>query len=81
MAAEQSDTLRLLRLNDRKRRHRRIKKQHRYERLAATSQLSVRRGQGGKVALSCWGQAALVFILKRPQVWLAMAYMRHTIQT
>ena len=38
---EQSDTLRLLRLNDRKSRHRRIKKQRRYERLAATSQLSL----------------------------------------
>ena len=37
---EQSDTLRLLRLNDRKSRHRSIKKQRRCERLAATSQLS-----------------------------------------
>jgi hypothetical protein len=40
LAGEQSDTLGLLRLNDRKSRHRRIKKQRRYERLAATSQLS-----------------------------------------
>jgi hypothetical protein len=39
LAGEQSDTLGLLRLNDRKSRHRRIKKQRRYERLAATSQL------------------------------------------
>ena len=38
---EQSDTLGLLRLNDRKCRHLRIKKQQRYERLAATSQLSL----------------------------------------
>ena len=36
-----SDTLGLLPLNDRKSRHRRIKKQRRYERLAATSQLSL----------------------------------------
>ena len=35
---EQSDTWPLLRGNDRKSRHRRIKKQRRYERLAATSQ-------------------------------------------
>ena len=41
LAGEQSDTLGLLRLNDRKSRHRRIKKQRRYERLAATSQLSL----------------------------------------
>ena len=40
-AGEQSDTFGLLRLNDRKSRHRRIKKQRRYERLAATSQLSL----------------------------------------
>ena len=33
-------TLGILRLNDRKSRHRKIKKQRRYERLAATSQLS-----------------------------------------
>ncbi|KAK6095784.1 hypothetical protein MT418_004451 [Batrachochytrium dendrobatidis] len=38
---EQSDALRILLLNDRKSRHRRIKKQRRYERLAATSQLSL----------------------------------------
>ena len=38
---EQSDTWPLLRGNDRKSRHRRIKKQRRYERLAATSQLSL----------------------------------------
>jgi hypothetical protein len=41
LAGEQSDTLGHLRLNDRKSRHRRIKKQRRYERLAATSQLSL----------------------------------------
>ena len=41
LAGEQSDTLGLLHLNDRKSRHRRIKKQRRYERLAATSQLSL----------------------------------------
>ena len=40
LAGEQSDTLRILQPNDRKSRHRRIKKQRRYERLAATSQLS-----------------------------------------
>ena len=39
-AGAQSDTLGLLRRNDRKSRHRRIKKQRRYERLAATKQLS-----------------------------------------
>ncbi len=38
---EQSYTWPLLRGNDRKSRHRRIKKQRRYERLAATSQLSL----------------------------------------
>ncbi|KAJ8330310.1 hypothetical protein O5D80_001870 [Batrachochytrium dendrobatidis] len=38
---EQSDALRILLLNDSKSRHRRIKKQRRYERLAATSQLSL----------------------------------------
>jgi hypothetical protein len=38
LAGEQSDTLCLLRHNDRKSRHRRIKKQRRYVRLAATSQ-------------------------------------------
>ena len=38
---EQSNTWRILLLNDRKSRHRRIKKQRRYERLAATSQLSL----------------------------------------
>ena len=38
---EQSYTWWLLRHNDRKSRHRRIKKQRRYERLAATSQLSL----------------------------------------
>ena len=41
LAGEQADTLGLLRLNDRESRHRRIKKQRRYERLAATSQLSL----------------------------------------
>ena len=41
LAGEQSDTLGLLRLNDRKSRHRRIKKQRCYERLAATSRLSL----------------------------------------
>ena len=35
---EQSNALRILLRNDRKSRHRRIKKQRRYERLAATSQ-------------------------------------------
>ena len=35
---EQSDTCRILLRNDRKSRHRRIKKPRRYERLAATSQ-------------------------------------------
>jgi hypothetical protein len=38
LAGEQSDALSLLRDNDRKSRHRRIKKRRRYERLAATSQ-------------------------------------------
>src|SRR3954462_1542336 len=42
---EQSDTWPLLRGNDRKSRHRRIKKQRRYERLAATSQLSLWYGK------------------------------------
>ena len=37
---EQSITWRILLRNDRKSRHRRIKKQRRYERLAAASQLS-----------------------------------------
>ena len=41
LAGEQSDTIRILLLNDRKSRHRRIKKLRRYERLAATSQLSL----------------------------------------
>ncbi|CAA9387281.1 MAG: hypothetical protein AVDCRST_MAG93-9533, partial [uncultured Chloroflexia bacterium] len=38
---EQADPWCLLRHKDRKSRHRRIKKQRRYERLAATSQLSL----------------------------------------
>ena len=38
---EQSNTWSLLQLHDRKSRHRRIKKQRRYERLAATNQLSL----------------------------------------
>ena len=41
LAGEQSDTLCLLQHNDRKSRHRRIKKLRRYVRLAATSQLSL----------------------------------------
>ena len=41
LAGEQADTCALLRAHDRKSRHRRIKKQRRYERLAATSQLSL----------------------------------------
>jgi len=40
LVGEQSNTWRILLRNDRKSRHRRIKKQRRYERLAATSQLS-----------------------------------------
>uniref|UniRef100_A0A7E4W0R6 Uncharacterized protein n=1 Tax=Panagrellus redivivus TaxID=6233 RepID=A0A7E4W0R6_PANRE len=40
LVGEQSNALRILLRNDRKRRHRRIKKQRRYGRLAATSQLS-----------------------------------------
>ena len=40
-AGVQSETLGLPRLKDRKSRHRRIKQQGRYERLAATSQLSL----------------------------------------
>jgi len=40
-AGEQSDALRILLRKDRKSRHRRIKKLRRYERLAATSQLSL----------------------------------------
>jgi hypothetical protein len=38
---EQSNAYRILLRYDRKSRHRRIKKQRRYERLAATSQLSL----------------------------------------
>eukprot|EP01114_Cavostelium_apophysatum_P018241 TRINITY_DN5605_c0_g1_i1.p1 TRINITY_DN5605_c0_g1~~TRINITY_DN5605_c0_g1_i1.p1 ORF type:complete len:784 (-),score=167.07 TRINITY_DN5605_c0_g1_i1:8-2359(-) len=41
LVGEQSNTWRILLRNDRKSRHRRIKKQRRYERLAATSQLSL----------------------------------------
>ena len=40
-AGERSDTLGLLRLNGRKSPHRRVKKQRRYERLVARSQLSL----------------------------------------
>ncbi len=40
MGVNNPNILRLLRLNDRKSRHRGSKKQRRYERLAATSQLS-----------------------------------------
>ncbi|CAK1601506.1 unnamed protein product [Parnassius mnemosyne] len=41
LMGEQSNAWRILLRNDRKSRHRRIKKQRRYERLAATSQLSL----------------------------------------
>jgi len=41
LAGDQSDTLGLLRHNDRKSRHRRINKQRRYERWAATCQSSL----------------------------------------
>ena len=41
LVGEQSNAWRILLRNDRKSRHRRIKKQRRYERLAATSQLSL----------------------------------------
>ncbi|KAL1932415.1 hypothetical protein VTP01DRAFT_9471 [Rhizomucor pusillus] len=41
LVGEQSNAYRILLLYDRKSRHRRIKKQRRYERLAATSQLSL----------------------------------------
>ncbi|KAA6358530.1 MAG: hypothetical protein EZS28_045943, partial [Streblomastix strix] len=41
LVGEQSNTWRILLRNDRKSRHRRIKKRRRYERLAATSQLSL----------------------------------------
>ena len=43
---EQSNAYRILLRYDRKSRHRRIKKQRRYERLAATSQLSLPYGPG-----------------------------------
>ena len=41
LVGEQSNAYRILLRYDRKSRHRRIKKQRRYERLAATSQLSL----------------------------------------
>ena len=41
LEGEQSNTWLILLRNDRKSQHRRIKKQRRYERLAATSQLSL----------------------------------------
>ena len=44
MVGEQSNTLGHLHLNGRKSRHRRIKKQRRYERLAATGQLLLLKG-------------------------------------
>ena len=46
LAGEQSDTLGLLRLNDRKSRHRRITKQRCYERLAATRLEGKGKGTG-----------------------------------